>query len=167
MSRPPLPSVATSAAAAAAAPRVARPLPDGLLTMDRPRAPTLRARQALGLALAACWLGGCVTNGDFGRVRHELVTATMHDWVGRDAIAGIGGPPSEFRLTDDELQLRDRAYALIEPPYNRQRFDSVFREYGWGRDRREQLHFDRTAYLRRLHKVYRRSEASAYAQIVV
>ena len=135
--------------------------------MHRPRSTmVLRACQFLIPAVAALWLGGCVTNGDFGRVRPELTSDSMHDWVGRDAIAGIGGPPSEFRLTDDERQLRDRAYALIEPPYNRQRFDSVGREYGLGRDRRAELHFDRTAYLRKLHRTYRRSEASAYAQIV-
>jgi hypothetical protein len=126
----------------------------------------LRACQLLISAVATLWLGGCVTNSDFGRVRPELTSDTMHDWVGRDAISGIGGPPSEFRLTDDELQLRDRAFALIEPPYNRQRFDSVWREYGFGRDRRDELHFDRTGYLRKLHETYRRSEASAYAQIV-
>jgi hypothetical protein len=135
--------------------------------MHRPRSTTvLRACRILMTGVAALWLGGCVTNSDFGRIRPELTSDTMHDWVGRDAVAGIGGPPSEFRLTDDELQLRDRAYALIEPPYNRQRFDSVWREYGFGRDRRNELHFDRSGYLRRLHETYRRSEASAYARIV-
>ncbi len=90
----------------------------------------------------------------------------MHDWVGRDAVGSVGGVPSEFRTTDDERQLRDRAYALIEPPYNRQQFDSVFREYGLGRKGRAIPLVDRTVYLARLHETYRRSEASAYAQIV-
>jgi len=110
--------------------------------------------------------GGCATNGDFGRVRPELVSDNMHDWVGRDAVAGIGGPVSEFRTTDQERELRDRAYALIEPPYNRNRWDSVWREYGHGQAEREQPAFDRTAYFARLHHVYRRSEVSAYARIV-
>jgi hypothetical protein len=114
---------------------------------------------------AAFFCGGCVTNGDFGRIRPELTSENMHDWVGRDAVAGIG-PPSEFRTTDQERELRDRAYALIEPPYNRNRWDSVWREYGQGRFDREQPAFDRTAYLARLHHTYRRSEASAYAKIV-
>ena len=90
----------------------------------------------------------------------------MHDWVGRDAVAGIGGPVSEFRTTDQERELRDRAYALIEPPYNRNRWDSVWREYGRGRAGRDEPAFDRTVYLARLHHTYRRSEASAYAKIV-
>ena len=105
-------------------------------------------------------------NGDFGRIRPEFVRENMHDWVGRDAVAGIGGPASEFRTTDQERELRDRAYALIEPPYNRNRWDSVWREYGAGRPVGGELAFDRTAYLARLHHTYRRSEASAYAQIV-
>jgi hypothetical protein len=116
--------------------------------------------------LAALLSGGCVLNGDFGRIRPELTADNMHDWVGRDAAAGIGGPVSEFRTTDQERELRDRAYALIEPPYNRGRWDSVLREYGLDRDPAKPKPFDRSEYLHKLHKVYRRSEASAYAQIV-
>jgi hypothetical protein len=136
-----------------------------------PRSPIVlrgdrRAGTVLVLAAAACLAAGCVTNGDFGRVRPELVRDDMHDWVGREAVVGTGGPASEFRTTDQERELRDRAYALIEPPYNRNRWDSVWREYGAGRPERGELAFDRTAYLARLHRTYRRSEASAYAQIV-
>lgn len=102
--------------------------------MSRPQSKVvLRACGLIALFACASAAGGCVTNGDFGRVRPELTMDNMHDWVGRDAVGAIGGVPSEFRTTDDERQLRDRAYALIEPPYNRQQFDSVFREYGLGR----------------------------------
>jgi hypothetical protein len=134
----------------------------------RPRSPVvLRGRLLAVLVLAVgCLAGGCVTNGDFGRVRPELTGDNLHDWVGRDAVAGIGGPASEFRTTDEERELRDRAYALIEPPYNRNRWDSVWREHGLGRRPIREEVFDRTAYLAKLHHVYRRSEASAYAQIV-
>lgn len=126
----------------------------------------MRAPSLLVSAVTACLAGGCVTNGDFGRIRPELVGDNMHDWVGREAVIGIGGPPSEFRTTDQERELRDRAYALIEPPYNRGRWDSVWREYGLGRDPESPYVFDRTVYLLKLHRKYRRSEASAYAQIV-
>jgi len=57
----------------------------------------------------ALQLGGCVTNGDFDRVRPSLVRDDMHDWVGREAIGSIGGKPSDYRLTDDERTLRDLA----------------------------------------------------------
>jgi len=121
---------------------------------------------AIKIVIVAGLCGGCVTNGDFERVRPELVRDNMHDWVGRDAVAAVGGPASEFRTTDQERELRDRAYALIEPPYNRNRWDSVWREYGEAPEGRIEPAFDRTAYLARLHHTYRRSEASAYAQIV-
>jgi hypothetical protein len=113
------------------------------------------------------WVGGCVTNGDFGRVRPELVNEDIHDWVGRDAVAAVGGLPSEYPLTDDERRLRDLAFPLIEPPYDRNRFDSVWREYGLGRPPpRQSVPYNRAAYWVRLAETYRRSEASAYAQIV-
>lgn len=136
--------------------------------MRRPRSlPVLRgSRRAILLApIIGFLLGGCVLNGDFDRIRPELVSDNMHDWVGRDAVVAVGLPPSEFRTTDQERELRDRAYALIEPPYNRGRWDSVIREYGFKNDPLNPKPFDRTVYLVKLHKVYRRSEASAYAQI--
>jgi hypothetical protein len=112
-------------------------------------------------------LGGCVTNGDFGRVRPELVNDEIHDWVGHDAAIAVGAQPSEYPLTDDERRLRDLAFPLIEPPYDRSRFDSIWREYGLGRTpRAAQLPFNRAAYRVRLNEIYRRSEASAYAQIL-
>ncbi len=130
----------------------------------------LRGRErttSFAVLFAAAFLsGGCVLNGDFERIRPELVGDNMHDWVGRDAVRGIGGPVSEFRTTDQERELRDRAYALIEPPYNRGRWESVLREYGFFNNPERPEPFDRTEYLYKLHKVYRHSEASAYAQIV-
>jgi hypothetical protein len=120
----------------------------------------------LAAALAgATLLGGCALNGDFGRVRPELVTDDMHAWVGREAVGSIGGKPSQFRLTDDERRLRDLAYALIQPPYDRNRWDSVFAEYGLEGPFPE-TPFDRTAYWTHLDVAHRRSEVSSYAQIV-
>jgi hypothetical protein len=114
----------------------------------------------------ALLLGGCALNADFDRVRPSLRADDMHDWVGRDAVASIGLPASNMRLTDDERVLRDLAFAMIDPPYDRNRWDSVFREYGFGRHPREPIQFDRTEYWRRLADIWRTSEASAYAQLV-
>jgi hypothetical protein len=74
-------------------------------------------------------LAGCA-NGDFQEVRPSLVRDDIHDWVAYDAIAGQGSLPSIFELTDDERLLRDLAYPLIEPPYDRHRWYSVAGEYG-------------------------------------
>ena len=85
-----------------------------------------------GTAAAALLLAGCANNGDFGRVRPSLVTDDVHAWMGPAATASIGKPPSAFQLTEDELLLRDLAYPLIEPPYDRQQWYSVLNEYGAG-----------------------------------
>ena len=75
-----------------------------------------------------CWrsaalalLAGCGINGDFGEVNRTLVRDDIHDWVGRDDTPDHPDAPSSFELTDDERQLRDLAFPLIEPPYNRQK----------------------------------------------
>jgi hypothetical protein len=104
-------------------------------------------------------------NGDFGRLRPELVTDDTHSWIGRDAVASIGAPMSQYPLTDDERRLRDLAYPLIAPPYGRQRLDNAFREYGLRPWAKRAVPFDRTAYWRKLAEFSRRSEASAYAQL--
>jgi hypothetical protein len=128
--------------------------------------PELRALRLWLAALAgAMLLGGCALNGDFGRVRPDLVSDDMHAWVGREAVAGVGGRPSGFRLTDNERRLRDQAFALIQPPYDRNRWDSVLAEYGL-KGPYPGTPFDRTAYWVHLDVAERRSEASSYAQIV-
>jgi hypothetical protein len=129
--------------------------------------PKMRAMRywLVSAVAAATLLGGCALNGDFGRVRDSLQSDNMHAWVGREAVGSIGGQPSKFPLTDNERRLRDLAYALIQPPYDRNRWDSVFAENGL-----EGPHgiapFDDTAYWTHLDAPHRRSEASSYAQIV-
>jgi hypothetical protein len=105
-------------------------------------------------------------NGDFGRVRPSLVTDDMHAWVGRDAARDYGAPVSLFPLTDDERLLRDFAYPLIEPPYDRQRWYSVLGEYGITYYfKPEWYHCDPTAYAGRLMTAYARSETARYARL--
>jgi hypothetical protein len=116
----------------------------------------------LGGALA---LAGCALNGDFGRMRDSLVFDDVHDWVGREAANRTGAPPSQFHLTDEERRLRDLGFALIQPAYDRNQWWSAFAEYGIAGPPDWTL-FDRVAYWERLEVLYRRSEASAYAQIV-
>ena len=89
------------------------------------------ALTALAALVALCtggMLGGCA-NSDFGEVNQTLVTNGIHDWIGRGA-PPPKAEPSKFEYTDDERALRDNAYPLIEPPYDRQQWYSVAGEYG-------------------------------------
>jgi hypothetical protein len=96
---------------------------------------------ALLLAVAVT-LGAC-SGGDFGRAREDFRNDDMHRWIGAEATASVGLRPSQYQLSDNERQLRDLAYPLIEPPL-----------------------FDRTAYGRTLIDEPHRSHSSRYAQLI-
>jgi hypothetical protein len=118
------------------------------------------------LLLASSMLGAC-SGGDFGRTREDLRSDDMHRWIGLEATSSVGLRPSQFQLTDDERQLRDLAYPLIEPPHSRPAWKSVFGDYTpmaspW----RQAPPFDRTAYGRMLIDEPHRSHSSRYAQLI-
>ena len=123
-----------------------------------------RAKAATGLLLLAL-LGGC-TNGDFGRVKPWLVSDDTHAWVGRQAAIESGFPVSSSNLTDDERELRDIAYQLINPPYNRGKWDSVLYEYGLRPTPGPWQPLDRTAYSQELMDSPVRSPAARYARLI-
>jgi hypothetical protein len=125
-----------------------------------------RAAAAFGVLALTSALAGCAS-GDFGRTRADMRSDDMHRWVGEEATASIGIAPSQFQLTDDERQLRDYAYPLIEPPHSRPEWKGVFGDYTplsapW----RREVIFDRTAYGRLLIDEPHRSHASRYAQLM-
>jgi hypothetical protein len=115
------------------------------------------------LALATfVFLTGCSANGDFGEVKPMLVRDDIHDWEAEQAIAGTPGAPSKFLLTDDERSLRDLAYPLIEPPYERQRWDQIAGEYGIFRP---PVPMAREAYASHLSSDSYRSPSARYQQL--
>jgi hypothetical protein len=116
--------------------------------------------KAFTVVAAALLLANC--SSDFGRIKPELSSPAIHDWVAEDATGSVG---SSFQLTDDERQLRDLAYPLIEPPQLRQDRDSFTREYGYNR---RQYHFgaDTTAYAAWLVSYPSRSPASRYMRML-
>jgi hypothetical protein len=123
-------------------------------------------RRSLIVLAALSLLSGCGTpNTDFGRVRPSLVSEKVHDWVGPAADSRVGAIPSSFELTDDERQLRDLAFPLIEPPYDRKKWDNVLREYGLAGDY-QAARFDRTVYAARLLSSHYTSPASRYARLM-
>lgn len=121
----------------------------------------LAAPLLVGLALSAC------SGGDLGRTRQNFVTDDMHRWIGAEATGSVGMRASNFQLTDNERQLRDLAYPLIEPPHSRPAWKSVFGDYKpipapW----RQKFIFDRTAYGRLLIDEPHRSHMSRYQQLI-
>ena len=120
-------------------------------------------RQRFFAFAALSLLTGCA-NGDFKEVRPLLVHDDVHDWLDFDAVAGKNTSPSGFTLTDDERQLRDLAYPLIEQPYDRQKWYSVAGEWGFiGSNHR--VEFDRTAYATHLFGDRYRSPTARYAKL--
>lgn len=112
-------------------------------------------------------LSGCTSIGDFGRLSGPLVTDDIHAWVGEEAASRVGAPISADNLTDDERTLRDLAFPLIEPPYDRIRWDAVLYEYGFKNSfQRELWTFDPTAYYRHLQGEMLRSTAARYNQLI-
>ncbi|HEX4040611.1 MAG TPA: hypothetical protein VHY10_02845 [Xanthobacteraceae bacterium] len=112
-------------------------------------------------------LSGCTSIGDFGRLSDPLVTDDIHAWVGEEAATSVGAPISADNLTDDERTLRDLAFPLIEPPYDRIRWDAVVYEYGTKNSfQRELWVFDPTAYYRHLQSEMLRSTAARYNQLI-
>jgi hypothetical protein len=128
----------------------------------RYKASRLREINLITLVIAGSFLAGCSANGDFGEIKPWLARDDIHDWVATDATGAI--PSSRFELTDDERQLRDLAYPLVEPPWLRHTPTSIAREYGASPG---QYHSgnDTTAYAANLASVPRVSPVSRYARL--
>jgi hypothetical protein len=109
---------------------------------------------------------GCL-NTDFGRVRPSLRSDDIHRWMGPAVTERYGEAESAFPLTDDERTLRDLAYPLIEPPYERQRWYSVLNEYGTGGIfQPSRWYYDETAYTSEMFAGPVRSTETYYARLI-
>jgi hypothetical protein len=123
-----------------------------------------RALQLLLFAiLAPLALAGCTSIWDFDRLNPALVNDDIHVWVGQEAAAHAGAPISFNNLTEEERTLRDLAFPLIEPPFDRARWDAVVLEYGVQRYFRAQLWaYDPPAYFAHLMGEFHRSSWARY-----
>ncbi len=115
------------------------------------------------LLLAAC------TTGDFGEPR-SLAGVEAYNYDYKPSIFDSGafaGPVGErnFEFTDDERLLRQLAYPLAEPGYDRHQWDNVGAEGGIIESGRISA-YDRTAYAAVLLSPRYRSPASRYAQLI-
>ena len=128
-----------------------------------PQPPRTRTNgwQGLLALVALSFLAGCA-NSDFGEVNQTLVTDGIHDWLGRGSGGAHPVPPSKFEYTDDERALRDLAYPLIEPPYDRQQWYSVAGEYGLYHSNIA----DHRRYFDRVMDECHRSPSAVYARLI-
>jgi len=132
--------------------------------MQQSMPPLTLLRRGIFAFAAVSLLAGCA-NGDFKEVKPFLVRDDIHDWVATDAIVGSGTIRSGYELTDDERQLRDLAYPLIQPPYDRQTWYQIAGEYGViGRDQRDR--WEQGAYATRLFGDRYRSPSARYSRLI-
>lgn len=109
---------------------------------------------------------GCL-NTDLGRVRPTLRSDDIHRWMGPAVTERYGEAESAFPLTDEERTLRDLAYPLIEPPYERQRWYSVLNEYGLsGMFLGSWWYYDQSAYAAHLFSAPARSTETYYERLL-
>jgi hypothetical protein len=124
-------------------------------------------RRALTALTTVVWLGllaGCGATGDFGRMRYTGVKDDTHAWLGPAATRKTSLLTWQHQLTDEERRLRDLAYPLIEPPYDRNQWYSVLGDVGlvtppWP-------YPDRSAYASRLFQTAYRSQTARYNQLI-
>ena len=134
--------------------KAARPL--------RPLAKSLLAALALTSALASC-----VSEGDFGRRQPSVLTDTVLPEVGRRVAAFDGQATSEFRLTDDEQQLRDRSWRFLMPASSRDMFGGILTQLRFVRLLPARFMPDRPeSYYAGLMKADWRSSRPPYRQLI-
>jgi hypothetical protein len=117
--------------------------------------------------LALLLVAGCSSIGDFDRLQQPVVADNIHAWVGQEAAVRAGAPISLNNLTDNERALRDLAFPLIEPPYDRQRWDAILYEYGFKHEFQRALWAaDPPAYYRHLLAANYRSTSGRYNKLI-
>jgi hypothetical protein len=86
-----------------------------------------RCATSLALAFAAA-LGGCASQGDFGRPQPSVVREELLPTAGQFFADRRDEPVSPFLLSDDERELRDRAWRFLMPMKSRTDFDGALVE---------------------------------------
>ncbi len=109
-------------------------------------------------------LSGCGLSGDFGRTRASLKGDDTHAWLGPAAYQPQSQPPWKHQLTEDERRLRDYAFPLIDPPYERSQWYGVLRDAGL--TSRPWPYPDRSAYASKLFQTAYRSQTARYNRLI-
>ncbi len=116
---------------------------------------------SIGLALAGC----APRIGDFGRPADKEGARYGNDFLGNGAAEDRHEPVSSFKFTDDEIELRDRAWHFLMPENDRFFFDRFVADWKIKRRLPPWVSSDKTAYYRNLDGRSAVSPASRYATL--
>ena len=89
----------------------------------------------------------CGSTGDFGRPKPNVATATLWPLLAQATLAIREEPESWGATTDDERELRDRAWHFLMPQFRQNRFIEVLAEMRVHRILPAVTSVDRTEYL--------------------
>ena len=153
--------------AAAAAPEPPPHAPRRLRRLAGDRGTCLSRRLSLAFVLAlAPSLLGCTETGDFGRPRPSFLNDVALPATGSLAAEARGEPVSDYVHTDDERELRDRAWRFVMPAHERSWFERIIANLVRTRVLPADLRpADITAYHRALMGSSFRSPASRYRRL--
>jgi hypothetical protein len=111
-------------------------------------------------------LGGCADTGDFGRPRHSVWNQTIMPTVGNVIARGREEAVSSFDFTDDEQELRDRAWRFLMPAHERSYFDRRVAELAMTRVLPPHAaEMDKESYRSALHRGDYRSQVPRYQRV--
>jgi hypothetical protein len=123
----------------------------------------MRLPAVLALTTSLC---ACAQSGDFGRPAPTLYNETIAPFLGTSASALRGEPASFSMLTDDEQELRNRAYQFLMPARERIFFDRQLADLVRTRILPgDALGFDVSAYYQALWLRSDRSPRARYQQL--
>lgn len=122
-------------------------------------------RACILLICGTAALAGCVETGDFGRVKPSVWNDAV-GMTGALAARGRGEPVSPNMLTDDEQEMRNRAWRYLVPARSRPWLDRLLGELVATRIvPADMIMPDRTAYFRGLQDTAGRSPVSSYRKL--
>jgi hypothetical protein len=135
-----------------------------------PERPAVAARLVHSLKVSCTFLGlalaGCAETGDFGRPKSSLWNDVVLPATGSLAAEARGEPVSRYIHTDDEDELRHRAWRFIMPAHERSWFEAIIANLVRTRVLPLELQpADRTAYHHALMGGPLRSPASRYRRL--
>jgi hypothetical protein len=117
---------------------------------------------ALGVSLL---VAACSNTGDFGRRADTIVTNSILPQAGTLAAMARSEPVSAYPFTDDERELRDRAWRYLMPAHEAANLQHALAELSYTRVLPAWHHSDRNHYHLLLLSGEFRSVASRYAKL--